>query len=208
MHDITKYQFMEKIIQHLSLDPRMAAVIPHITLHEVEIHNDIYHDLLNSIVSQQLSVKAAATIYSRFLDLFPNRQAHAEFVATTDLEILRGVGLSYQKAGYIKNIAAYWIDNQEDMKNWLDMSDDDIIKELTQIKGVGKWTVQMILMFRLNRLDVFPIDDLGIRQGMVKIYGLEETGKDLIKKLHEIAEAWRPYRSVACRYVWKHKDGV
>ena len=171
-------------------------------------HNDIYHDLLNSIVSQQLSVKAAATIYSRFLDLFPNRQAHAEFVATTDLEILRGVGLSYQKAGYIKNIAAYWIDNQEDMKNWLGMSDDDIIKELTQIKGVGKWTVQMILMFRLNRLDVFPIDDLGIRQGMVKIYELEETGKDLIKKLHEIAESWRPYRSVACRYVWKHKDGV
>jgi DNA-3-methyladenine glycosylase II len=67
--------------------------------------------------------------------------------------------------------------------------------------------VQMILMFRLNRLDVFPIDDLGIRQGMVKIYELEETGKDLVKKLHDIAEAWRPYRSVACRYVWKHKDG-
>ena len=86
------------------------------------------------------------------------------------------------------------------------MSDDDIIHELTQIKGVGKWTVQMILMFRLNRLDVFPIDDLGIRQGMVKMYELEETGKDLIKKLHEIAENWRPYRTIACRYVWKYKD--
>lgn len=197
---------MENIIRHLARDPYLAALMPFIQLKEIEMHNDIYHDLLNSIVSQQLSVKAAATIYSRFLDLFPNRQAHPEFVTTIDVELLRGVGLSYQKAGYIKNIATYWIANQEDMKNWLDMSDDDIIKELTQIKGVGKWTVQMILMFRLNRLDVFPIDDLGVRQGMVKIYNLEETGKELIKKLYDIAEAWRPYRTVACRYIWKYKD--
>ncbi len=195
-----------EIIQHLSKDHRLAAVIPHISLPSVDVSNDIYHDLLDSIVSQQLSVKAAATIYSRFLDLFPNRKAYAEFVVTTDIEILRGVGLSYQKAGYIKNIATYWIENQESLKDWVNMSDDDIIKELTQIKGVGKWTVQMILMFRLNRLDVFPIDDLGIRQGMIKMYEVEETGKDLIKKLHEIAENWRPYRTIACRYVWKYKD--
>jgi DNA-3-methyladenine glycosylase II len=195
-----------EIIQHLSKDPRLAAVMPHISLPPVAVSNDIYHDLLDSIVSQQLSVKAAATIYSRFLDLFPNRQAHPEYVIATDAEILRGVGLSYQKAGYIKNIATYWIDNQENLKDWVNMSDDDIIKELTQIKGVGKWTVQMILMFRLNRPDVFPIDDLGIRQGMIKMYEVEETGKDLIKKLHEIAEPWRPYRTIACRYVWKFKD--
>ncbi len=198
----------QKIFEHLSSDPRMAAVMPLITLPEIEIHNDIYGDLLGSIVSQQLSVKAAATIEGRFLDLFPDRKPLPELVVDMLPEILRGVGLSGQKASYIKNVAAYWIEKQADARDWMAASDDEIISELTQIKGVGKWTVQMILMFRLNRLDVFPIDDLGIRQGMIKIYGVEETGKELIKRLHEIAEQWRPYRTIACRYVWKWKDTI
>jgi DNA-3-methyladenine glycosylase II len=197
-----------EIIVHLSRDPRMATILPLIKLPVIETHNDIYADLLGSIISQQLSVKAAATIESRFLDLFPERIPSPEQVTALSTEILRGVGLSGQKANYIRNIAAYWIENQANNKDWIAMSDDDIIMELTQIKGVGKWTVQMILMFRLNRLDVFPIDDLGIRQGMVKLYGVEETGKELIKRLHEIAEPWRPYRTVACRHIWKWKDTV
>ncbi len=197
-----------EIIVHLSRDPRMAAIMPLIQLPIIETHNDIYADLLGSIISQQLSVKAAATIESRFLDLFPERNPSPEYVITLPTEILRGVGLSGQKSNYIRNIAAYWIEKQENMKDWMTLSDEDIITELTQIKGVGKWTVQMILMFRLNRLDVFPIDDLGIRQGMVKLYGVEETGKELIKRLHEIAEPWRPYRSIACRHIWKWKDTV
>jgi DNA-3-methyladenine glycosylase II len=180
--------------------------MPHINLPVVEVHNDIYTDLLDSIVSQQLSVKAAGTIFSRFLDLFPDKKPLPLLVIEKDVEILRGCGLSYQKANYIKNIAAYWIDNKEDMRDWQIMNDDDIIAELTQIKGVGKWTVQMILMFRLNRLDVFPVDDLGIRQGMAKLYNIEETGKALITKMYEIAEPWKPYRGAACRYIWKWKD--
>ena len=195
-----------QIFDHLSRDPRMATIMPLITLPIIETHNDIYADLLGSIISQQLSVKAAATIESRFLDLFPNRNPSPEYVITLSPEILRGVGLSGQKASYIRNIAAYWIEKQANIKDWMAMSDDDIIAELTQIKGVGKWTVQMILMFRLNRLDIFPIDDLGIRQGMIKLYGIEETGRELIKRLHEIAEPWRPYRSIACRHIWKWKD--
>ncbi len=196
------------IIDHLSHDPRMAAILPLIKLPVIETHNDIYADLLGSIISQQLSVKAAATIESRFLDLFPERNPSPEHVMDLTPEILRGVGLSGQKASYIRNIAAYWIEKQAHTKDWMIMSDDDIITELTQIKGVGKWTVQMILMFRLNRLDVFPIDDLGIRQGMIKLYGVEETGKELIKRLHAIAEPWRPYRTVACRHIWKWKDSI
>lgn len=196
----------DQSIQHLSKDPLLAAIMPLIELPPIDVNNDIYHDLLESIVSQQLSVKAATTIFNRFLDLFPKRKAYPEYVVATEIEILRGVGLSYQKAGYIKNIASYWIDNQENSKDWMNMDDDDIIRELTQIKGVGKWTVQMILMFRLNRPDVFPVDDLGIRQGMIKLYGIEETGKDLINKMLEIAEPWRPYRAIACRYIWKYKD--
>jgi DNA-3-methyladenine glycosylase II len=197
-----------EIIKHLSQDTQLAHIIPLVELPVIEVHNNIYQDLLGSIISQQLSVKAAATIESRFLNLYPNQDPQPHLVLASHTEQLRGVGLSYQKAGYIKNIAAYWIENKEDMRDWLTMSDDDIITELTRIKGVGKWTVQMILMFRLNRLDVFPIDDLGIRQGMIKMYNVTETGKDLMKKLHELAEPWRPYRSVACRYVWRWKDTV
>ena len=198
----------KEIFDHLATDPNMAAIMPLITLPEIEMHSDIYVDLLGSIVSQQLSVKAAATINGRFLNLFPKQQPGPELVLGLDTEILRGCGLSYQKAGYIKNIAQYWLDNQSDKKDWMAIAEDDIIAELTQIKGVGKWTVQMILMFRLNRLDVFPIDDLGIRQGMIKLYEVEETGKALVKRLTEIAEPWRPYRTIACRHIWKWKDTI
>ena len=195
-------------IKHLSCDPKLAAIIPKIEIPDVDTHNDIYLDLLDSIVSQQLSVKAAGTIFQRFLEIYDDLNPTPYKILDTDVEILRGCGLSYQKAGYIQNIAAYWIDNQCTKKDWLSRTDDDIISELTTIKGVGKWTVQMILMFRLNRLDVFPVDDLGIRQGMVLLYGIEETGKAVLKKMHELAEPWRPYRSVACRYIWRYKDTV
>ena len=87
-----------------------------------------------------------------------------------------------------------------------DTYDDEIIQFLSQIKGVGKWTVQMLLMFTLGRPDVLPLDDLGIQQGMVKIFGLQETGKDLKNKMVECAEPWRPWRTIACRYVWRWKD--
>lgn len=88
------------------------------------------------------------------------------------------------------------------------MSDEEIIEFLSQIKGVGKWTVQMLLMFTLGRPDVFPVDDLGIQQAMIRLYQLNETGKDLKKKMQEIAEPWQPFRTVACRYLWRWKDTV
>ena len=199
---------MSKIIEHLSKDKILAEIIPLVTLPDVDTHNDIYLDLIDSIVSQQLSVKVANVIFNRFLNLFDDLNPSPQKILDLDIELMRGCGLSYQKAGYIKNIAQYWIDNNALHRDWLSMSDDDIIKELSSIKGVGKWTVQMILMFRLNRLDVFPIDDLGIRQGITHLYGIESNGKDAIKLMHEIAENWKPYRTTACRYVWRWKDTV
>jgi DNA-3-methyladenine glycosylase II len=208
IHFLNQTNIMDNnIIQHLSQDPKLGTIIPHVTLPPVDAHNDIYLDLLDSIVSQQLSVKAAGTIFNRFIELF-DADPTPHRILDMDIEAMRGCGLSYQKAGYIKNVATYWIENKEVMNDWLSMTDDDIIDRLTTIKGVGKWTVQMILMFRLNRLDVFPVDDLGIRQGMVLLYGIEETGKALLKKMVELAEPWRPYRSVACRYIWRYKDTV
>jgi DNA-3-methyladenine glycosylase II len=208
IHFLNQKNIMDNnIIQHLSQDPKLGTIIPHVTLPPVDAHNDIYLDLLDSIVSQQLSVKAAGTIFNRFIELFDGDPSPHR-ILEMDVEAMRGCGLSYQKAGYIKNVAAYWIENRQVMSDWLSLTDDDIIERLTTIKGVGKWTVQMILMFRLNRLDVFPVDDLGIRQGMVLLYGIEETGKSLLKRMVELAEPWRPYRSVACRYIWRYKDTV
>ncbi len=195
-------------IAHLQqTDVRLAEVIAQITLTDLDIQNDIYHTLLDSIVSQQLSVKAATTIYNRFLTLFPNGNAAPEWILQCDTEQLRGVGLSGQKVNYMRNVATFWQENQLDERDWLTTSDDDLINELTQIKGVGKWTVQMILMFKLGRLDVFPTDDLGIRQGMMHLYDLHHLkGKALLEKMHELAAPWQPYRSVACRYLWRFKD--
>ena len=199
---------MSKIIEHLSKDKKLAEIMPLIVLSEIDTHNDIYLDLLDSIVSQQLSVKVATVIFNRFLNLFDDLSPTPQKILDIDIEAMRGCGLSYQKAGYIKNIAQYWIDHHELNRDWLSMNDEEIIKELSSIKGVGKWTVQMILMFRLNRLDVFPIDDLGIRQGMTHLYKIESTGKEAMREMTEIAENWKPYRSTACRYVWRWKDTI
>jgi DNA-3-methyladenine glycosylase II len=194
------------ILKHLARDPKLATIIQKVEIPDVDAHSDIYLNLLDSIVSQQLSVKAAGTIFQRFLDIFDDLNPTPHRILELDVEVLRGCGLSYQKAGYIQNIAAYWIDNQCIKKDWMAVSDEEIIAELTTIKGVGKWTVQMILMFRLDRPDVFPIDDLVIRQGMMKLYGVEAKGKELVTQLTNIAEAWRPYRTMACRYIWRYKD--
>jgi DNA-3-methyladenine glycosylase II len=195
---------MEKIDKHLCEDAVLATIIPRLELPLLDTSNDIYLVLLDSVVSQQLSVKAATTIFNRFIDTFEDCNPSPRAILEKSIEELRACGLSGQKAGYLQNVAQYWIDNPD--KDWMSMSDEEIIEDLVTIKGVGRWTVQMILMFKLGRMDVLPVDDLVIRQGIVKLYGLEETGKALIAKMHAVAEPWRPYRSVACRYIWKSKE--
>ncbi len=197
-----------KITERLAEDVRLREIMQLITLPPLETDNNIYLDLLSSIVSQQLSTKVAAVIFDRFIQLFPECDPTPEALVEIDLEELRRCGLSYQKAGYLKNVAAHWIEHHsKGLKDWLAMDDEEIIADLTQIKGVGKWTVQMILMFQLGRLDILPLDDLGIRQGIVKLYQLDELkGKPLLAEMTSVAENWRPYRSVACRYLWKWND--
>ena len=189
-------------------DPKLATLIAQVTLPELK-SNDVYFDLIESIVSQQLSVKAATTIHNRFLELFSSKYPYPEFVAALDLEEMRGVGLSYQKANYIKNTAVFWEENELINQDWSLLSDEEIIKLLSAIKGVGKWTVQMILMFTLRRTDVLPVDDLGIQQGMYMLYDLDkENIRNLKKEMEATAEAWRPYRSIVSRYIWRYKDTV
>jgi len=161
---------------------------------------------VRAIVSQQLSVKAADTIYNRFLGLFKNGVPDAKSILKLKDDKLRSVGLSYQKAGYIKNIATFSLEQSLDHKLLKVKSDDELVEYLVQIKGVGRWTVEMLLMFNLNRPDVFPKDDLGIQNGMKKLYNLTSERKALLKEMEEIAESWRPHRTLACRYIWRYKD--
>lgn len=197
---------MKAIIKHLSKDPILRRIIPDTPL-SINDRGNLYDALLRSIVGQQLSVKAASTIHGRFMNLYNSSPTVDELLAT-DTETLRSVGLSYQKSGYVKNVATYFKEHKLDKADWSAKSDKEIITQLTTIKGVGKWTVQMILMFSLQRPDVFPVDDLGIKNAMIQLYQLTETGKDLKKRMIELSQPWSPYRTYACRMLWDWKDNT
>ena len=123
-----------------------------------------------------------------------------------EVEDLKAVGYSRQKANYIRNIATFALDNDFEQRDWDNMSDEEIIKMLTQIKGVGVWTVQMLLIFSLNRPDVFPNGDYGVQMAIKRLYDLDEEKSALIRKMNELAEAWTPYRSMVSRYLWLWGD--
>jgi DNA-3-methyladenine glycosylase II len=198
----------DHIIGHLKQCPNLKIVIEQTETPDFTPSGRVYYALLDSIVSQQLSVKAANTIFNRFLSLFPDNYPHPELLLALDADQLRSVGLSYQKAAYLQNVAQFAIEYNMEQRDWAIMSDDEIIQLLIQIKGVGKWTVQMVLMFTLGRPDILPIDDLGIQQAMIRLYQLEETGKALQSKMIILAEPWKPYRTYASRYLWRWKDKV
>ncbi|MFN8152852.1 MAG: DNA-3-methyladenine glycosylase [Bacteroidia bacterium] len=190
----------------LRKDPDMKEIIRHTGKLEEVGHKDLFTSLLRSIVGQQLSGKAADTIWSRFIELFPRKKPTADLILQLDIEMLRQAGLSYQKAGYIQNIARFSQEETLDYRKLHRKSDDELIDYLTSIKGVGRWTVEMILIFTLNRPDVFPLDDLGIQQAMQLKFGIKQTGKQLKKEMLEISQRWAPYRSLATRHLWYWKD--
>lgn len=197
------------IVQHLSRDSVLRPVLESTTLPAIEAdRKDVYPNLIRAIVSQQLSVKAAATIHRRFLELFPERRPEPGLVLDMRIDTLRSAGLSRRKAGYVQNIARYFSNKQLLNRNWTGFDDESILQELTQIKGVGRWTAEMVLIFTLRRSDVFPVDDLGIRRMMIELYKVDKQlpKRRLYRELTQIAEAWRPYRSYACRYLWRWKD--
>ena len=197
----------EAAVIHLQQEASIQPLLAQIEMPDFTPSGRIYYDLLESIVSQQLSVKVADVIFKRFISLFPDNYPHPDLVIAIEFEKLRGVGLSGQKAGYLRNVAKFALENDLEKTDWASMSDDEIISFLTQIKGVGKWTVQMLLMFTLARPDIFPVDDLGIQQGMQRLFKIEEQNPRLLKiRMTELAEPWRPWRTVACRYLWRWKD--
>ncbi len=199
---------MEAIItRHLSQDPVLKKLVEKFPFPpESTEHRDVYEALLRSIIFQQLSGKVATVIQNRFLALFEDGKPHPEQLVEMDLETLRSAGLSRQKASYLQNVAAFFQKENLENHDWNSMKDEEVVKYLTQIKGVGKWTVEVLLMFCLQRPDVLPLDDYGVSSAIIDLYGLTEKGKALRQRMLEVAEPWRPYRTYACWYLWRHKD--
>ena len=157
-------------------------------------------------MSQQLSTKVADVIHKRFLNLYGGEPTPMQ-ILDTPFETLRSIGLSNAKANYVRNVARFSIDSGIEYQKLNKMTNDEVIEYLTQIKGVGRWTVEMLLMFTLGREDVFAIDDLGIQNAMKKIYKLDNSDKKKFREdLLRISQKWSPYRTYACLHLWQWKD--
>jgi DNA-3-methyladenine glycosylase II len=160
-------------------------------------------------MSQQLSTKVAQVLHRRFLELYNGNEPTPEQIIATPFEKLRGIGMSNAKTQYVLNVAQFAIDHQLDDKKLKRMSDEEIIELLTQIKGVGKWTVEMLLMFTLGREDLFSVDDYGIQTAMKNLYKLNDSNKkEFREKLLKISKKWSPYRTYACLHLWHWKDNT
>jgi len=193
-------------VLHLSKDKKLARIIGK-DLHQLRMRRNIPLRLMAGIMSQQLSTKVAEVIFKRFLGLYQGKEPKPQQVLDTPSETLRSIGLSNAKVSYVKQVAAFCIEQRITDKKLHKLSNEEIIELLVQIKGVGRWTVEMLLMFSLGREDVFAVDDLGIQQAMTAIYKLDSSDKKAMKEqMLKIASKWSPYRTYACLHLWRWKD--
>jgi DNA-3-methyladenine glycosylase II len=186
----------------MKADPKLGLIIKRIG--PCQLHSaaprDPFEALTMSIASQQLSTKAAATIFGRFCDLFPpDRRPTPERVMTLTDEEIRGVGFSRPKVTFIKDLAAHVLDGRLDLKGLKKHPDEEVMRQLVAVKGIGRWTAEIFLMFRLGRPDILPADDLGLMNAAHRIYGTRK--RPTPDQLRRRGEAWRPYRSVAAWYL-------
>jgi DNA-3-methyladenine glycosylase II len=192
--------------EHLLKDKKLSICLG-TDLHELALQKNIAVRLMASIMSQQLNTKVAQVIYTRFLNLYNQKEPKPQQVLDTSFDQLRGIGLSNAKVNYVQNVATFCIEQKITDKKLQQLSNEEIVELLTQIKGVGKWTVEMLLMFSLQREDVFAVDDLAIQQAMIKLYKLDTSNKKQLKeKMIQISTKWSPYKTYACLHLWKWKD--
>ena len=184
-----------------SKDPILSTVIEKISLPRRAAKKNRFEALVSEIISQQLSIKAADAIERKFVALFhPHNFPKAREVLLCSDEKLRGAGLSFSKISYIKNVARAVEEGTLDFKKLVKLSDEEVITQLTAIKGIGRWTAEMFLMFTLERPDIFSHGDLGLRKAIQRLYQLENHPSREQAEL--IASHWRPHRTLACRYLW------
>lgn len=189
-------------------DPRLAPVIARCGLASFAPHRDYYRSLTDSIIGQQLSVKAAESIKGRFRELFGGEFPAPAAILGKSIEELRSVGLSGAKANYIRDLAGHVVDGRVTFTRLEQQSNEEIMAELTDVKGIGEWTVHMFLMFCVGRLDVLPVGDLGIRNGIRDLYGFDSTPTPLQVKELAVKNHWHPYESVASWYIWESYDST
>ncbi|HEY2585401.1 MAG TPA: DNA-3-methyladenine glycosylase [Tepidisphaeraceae bacterium] len=185
-------------------DPMLGAIVRRVGSCGLAPRRDYFVLLCKAIFNQQLSVKVAAVLFARFRDQFPQKRPTPQAVLKFldgDPERVRRVGLSRQKAAYLRDLAQHFVDGRIPTRKLLRMEDEEIIEALIAVKGIGRWTAEMFLMFVLNRPDVLPVDDLGLREGVREIYGLEK--RPTAAEVTALAEPWRPYRTVGTWYVWR-----
>ncbi len=185
-------------------DPTLAAVVRKVGPFTLTPGSGRYEILVRSILSQQISVAAARTIRGRLQALLPSGKLTAKGINSLTDDELRSVGVSQQKQGYLRHLTSCTLDGTINFRRIANASDDNAIAELVQVKGIGRWTAQMFLMFSLGRLDVFPHDDLGLRAAMRDLYQLPEP-PDKATCLR-LADLWRPYATIASWYVWRLSD--
>lgn len=194
---------------HLSKDKKLKKLIEHHDLFELKRKENVYIYLCASIMSQQLSTKVATVIYNRFLKLFGDKEPAPQQILDTPVEVLRSIGLSNAKATYVHNVARFAQEKGMAVDQLNSMTNEELITYFTEIKGVGKWTTEMLLMFALGREDVFAVDDLGIQNAMIALYRLnKEDKKQLRLDMLRISKKWSPYRTYACLHLWHWKDNI
>ena len=193
-------------LSHLSKDKRLKKIIAVQEPVKLQRKKNIHIHLCGSIMSQQLSTRVADVIHKRFLKLYDGVPSPQQILGT-GFDQLRGIGLSNAKTAYVQNVARFAIDQGMEYQQLNKMGDEEVIAYLTQIKGVGRWTAEMMLMFALGREDVFAINDLGIQQAMIKMYKLDRTNKKQFREdMLKISKQWSPYRTYACIHLWRWKD--
>src|SRR5665213_435686 len=189
-------------------DPRFAEIIRRVGPCTLAPRRDYFVALSKAIFSQQLSTVVAASMFNRFRDLFPNRRPTPSLLLAAlerDPQILRSCGSSRAKSVYLTDLADHFVANRIPTRKLAAMTDEQVIEALVAVNGVGRWTAEMFLIFVLNRPDVWPVDDLGLRVGVQEIFKL--PARPTPKQVIELGEAWRPYRSVATWYIWRRNAG-
>lgn len=196
MNDLYPLEFLSQN------DLKMAMLIKSIGKYSMQMHSDPFESLIKSIIYQQLSGKSANAIYGRFVNYFGGRFLSPEQIISTSNEIFRTkVGLSSRKIEYIKDLSSKVCTKSLDLSLLPKMTDEEIITELIKVKGIGRWTAEMFLIFSLGRQDVIPMSDLGVRKAIKKLYGFQDLPDS--KRILEISSNWKPFRSIATWYLWK-----
>ena len=196
--------YWQKAIAELSRnDAIMAKIIARFPDDSLYSKEDAFHTLLRSITGQQISVKAADAIWGRLEEACEHKLL-PQTIANLSEETLRACGYSRMKVSYLHSLAEYFMTREQPEREWAQMSDAEVVKDITQIRGIGVWTAEMFLMFHLLRLNLLPLGDIGLLNAVAKYY--HEGERKSLDEVRELAEMWQPYRSVATWYLWRALD--